>query len=293
MVVIGETYFLIPAVLFQPALLCEGGLKTYVAPERGDDGDGRKAEGPILRSLGGLHHAHIVCFCCVVLCPPPCVCPQSGLYKTLHGILFHLVERERNRSHRWELSQSTNQWSWKASLRSLTQIWAETAFSSFTTCSNLLKKRAALHVHMLLQSLLLRTEMLRGESSHASVSAGSITFLGRCFPLGEEEDVFFPFSLSWCLAASQELGPRREEQEEASFSLVYKRLSNYKQLKFAREALAAFTLHQNIEKLSLKWKSFSCNYFKMWYSTYTYETGSSVSLKRLHSCRSKHDDDAK
>lgn len=54
-------------------------------------------QGPILQSLRGLHHAHIVRFCSVVLCPPPCACPQSGLYTALHGILRHLVEGEKDK----------------------------------------------------------------------------------------------------------------------------------------------------------------------------------------------------
>lgn len=51
-------------------------------------------QGPVLQSLRGLHHAYIVRFCGVVLCPPSCACPQTGLYTALHGILCHLVGGE-------------------------------------------------------------------------------------------------------------------------------------------------------------------------------------------------------
>lgn len=54
-------------------------------------------QGPILQSLGGLHHAHIVYFCSVVLCPPPSACPQSSLYTALHRIICHLVEGEKDK----------------------------------------------------------------------------------------------------------------------------------------------------------------------------------------------------
>lgn len=51
----------------------------------------KAAAGP-RRSLGGLHHSHIVRFCGVVFRPPHRVRPQSGLHAALHGILCHLVE---------------------------------------------------------------------------------------------------------------------------------------------------------------------------------------------------------
>lgn len=49
------------------------------------------------RSLGGLHHAYIVCFCGFLLCPSPCACPQSLLQTALHWVVCHLLEGDRDR----------------------------------------------------------------------------------------------------------------------------------------------------------------------------------------------------
>lgn len=80
--------FLFCTGISQPGLLCKERFRL-MSFLNGEMITVEENQGPILHALGGLHHAYIVRFCSVILCPPPCACPQSSLYTTFHIVFCH------------------------------------------------------------------------------------------------------------------------------------------------------------------------------------------------------------
>lgn len=93
---------------FQPRLLNKY-LRLFL---NGEMGVTLEEQRPVLNSLRRLHHAHVFRVCSIVLCPPPCTCPQPSFHTTLHRKLCHLVTKHKD--HRVQ-RESRNNHTWRPS----------------------------------------------------------------------------------------------------------------------------------------------------------------------------------